>query len=184
MSATLNAELFAQYFKGKYPRGDLQVPIIEIPGRTYPVEQLFLEDVIELTYYTIEETSPYARRDDFKQKVSHIVRGDDLLSSTGRQILIYRMLGLSPLPRYYHLPIVCGPDGRRLAKRHGDSRVASYREKGISPFRVVGLIAFWCRITEQRQLMSASEFAEKFCLEMVPRHRITFSYKDEQWLCG
>ncbi len=122
--------------------------------------------------------------DDFKQKVSHIVRGDDLLPSTGRQILIYRMLGLSPLPHYYHLPIVCGPDGRRLAKRHGDSRVAFYREKGISPFRVVGLIAFWCRITEQRQLMSASEFAGQFRLELVPHNRITFTYEDEQWLCG
>ena len=68
MSATLNAQLFSQYFKIKFPIADINVPIIEIPGRTFPVEQLFLEDILDLTEYVIEETSTYARsRDNFSQ---------------------------------------------------------------------------------------------------------------------
>ena len=68
MSATVNAQLFAQYFEGNRVQENSKVPIIEIPGRTFPVEQLFLEEILDLTEYAIEDTSPYARsRDDFTQ---------------------------------------------------------------------------------------------------------------------
>src|SRR5205823_2514620 len=70
--------------------------------------------------------------DDAAMNVMHIVRGDDLLDSTPRQILLYRALGLSQrIPRYMHLPLVAGTDGRRLAKRHGDTRLAHYRDQGV-----------------------------------------------------
>ncbi|MDH3585356.1 MAG: tRNA glutamyl-Q(34) synthetase GluQRS, partial [Phycisphaerae bacterium] len=71
--------------------------------------------------------------DDAAQGIDRVVRADDLIDSTGRQLLLYRLLNLSPAPHYLHLPLVLGPDGRRLAKRHGDTRVASYRDQGVSP---------------------------------------------------
>ena len=83
--------------------------------------------------------------DDAEVGVNEVVRGDDLLDSTPRQILLYRALGWSDrVPRYCHLPLVVGPDGRRLAKRHGDTRIATYREAGVPVGRVLALLASWC----------------------------------------
>src|SRR6266581_235174 len=66
--------------------------------------------------------------DDADMQVTDIVRGDDLLDSTPRQILLYEALGMkNKIPNYYHLPLIVGEDGRRLAKRHGDTRLSYYR---------------------------------------------------------
>jgi len=80
--------------------------------------------------------------DDMAQGVTEVVRGDDLIPSTGRQILLYRALGASP-PAYGHVPLVVGPDGKRLAKRHGDARIATLRAAGVPPERIVGTLAEW-----------------------------------------
>ena len=76
--------------------------------------------------------------DDAAAGVTEVVRGDDLVDSTPRQVLLYRALGLADrVPNYYHLPLVVGADGRRLAKRHGDTRLGFYRERGVAPGRVL-----------------------------------------------
>jgi glutamyl-tRNA synthetase len=80
--------------------------------------------------------------DDIAMGVTEVVRGDDLLSSTARQLLIYRLLKAAP-PVYGHVPLVVGPDGKRLAKRHGDARVASFREQGHNPRRIIATLARW-----------------------------------------
>ncbi|HYG75738.1 MAG TPA: tRNA glutamyl-Q(34) synthetase GluQRS [Planctomycetota bacterium] len=80
--------------------------------------------------------------DDIAMGVTEVVRGDDLIPSTARQILIYQALG-ERLPRYGHVPLVVGPDGKRLAKRHGDARIASFRERGVKPERIIGTLARW-----------------------------------------
>jgi len=78
--------------------------------------------------------------DDIASGVTEVVRGDDLIPSTARQILLYRALGAQP-PAWGHVPLVVGPDGKRLAKRHGDARIATLREEGIPPERIVGALA-------------------------------------------
>ena len=78
--------------------------------------------------------------DDAAMGVTEVVRGDDLLPATPPQILLYQALGLQ-VPAFFHVPLVVGPDGRRLAKRHGDTRIASFREAGVSPERLVGFLA-------------------------------------------
>lgn len=80
--------------------------------------------------------------DDLAQGVTEVVRGDDLIPSTARQLLLYEALGARP-PVHGHVPLVVGPDGLRLAKRHGDARIASYRERGVSPERIIGALAAW-----------------------------------------
>ncbi len=80
--------------------------------------------------------------DDAFQGVTHVIRGDDLVPSTPRQLLLYEALGL-PAPRFAHLPLVRGQDGRRLAKRHGDTRLSAYRKAGVPPELIVGLLAGW-----------------------------------------
>src|SRR3989442_1191453 len=79
--------------------------------------------------------------DDSAQQVTEVIRGDDLVPSTPRQLLLYESLGLAP-PRFIHVPLVVGPDGRRLAKRHGDTRVASLRQAGVRAEALTGLLAW------------------------------------------
>lgn len=120
--------------------------------------------------------------DDHRQGVTHIVRGDDLLDSAARQILLRRALGLGPDPLHAHLPLVVGDDGRRLAKRHGDTRLTTYRERGVPAARVVGLLAWWCRIVPERRPMSSREFCSALDLASIPRERVVFRQEDDQWL--
>lgn len=80
--------------------------------------------------------------DDIAQGVTQVVRGDDLIPSTARQILIHRALG-APVPAYGHAPLVVGPDGKRLAKRHGESRIAALRASRVAPERIVAALARW-----------------------------------------
>jgi glutamyl-tRNA synthetase len=74
--------------------------------------------------------------DDHEMGVTDVVRGDDLLASTFRQLELYAALGWQP-PRFTHVPLVVGTDGRRLAKRHGDTRLSHYRETGVRAIDVV-----------------------------------------------
>jgi len=120
--------------------------------------------------------------DDARQRISDVVRGDDLLSSTARQIWLYRMLGLAPLPRTWHVPLVLGPDGHRLAKRHGNTRLSAYRQQGADARRVVGLLADWCGLVERRRPMDTAEFTDRFDLDRMPRTPVTFTPEDHQWL--
>ncbi|MEQ8208872.1 MAG: tRNA glutamyl-Q(34) synthetase GluQRS [Lacipirellulaceae bacterium] len=121
--------------------------------------------------------------DDARQGIDQIVRGDDLLRSTHRQLLVQKFLGITPSPTYTHLPLVIGEDGRRLAKRHGDTRIDHYRQAGVRPERVVGLLGEWCGLAERSE-MTATEFAEDFRLENLPSEPAVFTSEDDQWLVG
>ncbi len=80
--------------------------------------------------------------DDAAQGITDVLRGDDLLSSTPRQLQLYEALGLVA-PRFAHVPLLMGEDGKRLAKREGGLTIAALREGGRSPAQVVGLLAKW-----------------------------------------
>lgn len=121
--------------------------------------------------------------DDARQGIDQVVRGDDLLASTPRQMLLYDRLGLSPRPTYTHVPLVIGEDGRRLAKRHGDSRLVHYREQGVLPGRIIGLLAEWCGMGPRRE-MTIAEFLEQFELENISPEPIVFRSRDDTWLLG
>lgn len=123
--------------------------------------------------------------DDHRQGVTRVVRGDDLLDSAARQLLLYRTLGLSPEPAYTHLPLVRGSDGKRLAKRHGDTRVDRYRELGVPAAAVVGLIARWCGVgphDTDPEPMDAVAFMRALDMTKMPADPVTFTHEDEQWL--
>lgn len=119
--------------------------------------------------------------DDARQGIDQVIRGDDLLSSTPRQLLLYDMLGLQPSPAYTHLPLVVGADGRRLAKRHGDSRLSHYRQQGVTAERIRGLLAEWCGLGA-RQEMTSAEFLACFQIDAMPRQQAIYTVVDEDWL--
>ena len=120
--------------------------------------------------------------DDAAAGVTDVVRGDDLLDSTPRQMLLYRALGLNDrIPRYTHLPLVVGPDGKRLAKRHGDTRLSSYRQRGVAAERIVALLARWCGLGDVDRI-STRALLTRFSLANVPRAKITMTPADDAWL--
>ena len=94
--------------------------------------------------------------DDARQGVTDVVRGDDLLASAARQQVIAAHLGIQHA-RWWHLPLVHGPDGKRLAKRHGSHSLASLRAAGIAPERLVGWCAWSLGLTPSRATLSARE---------------------------
>jgi glutamyl-tRNA synthetase len=105
--------------------------------------------------------------DDARMGVTEVVRADDLLPSTPRQVLLYRALGQTP-PAFVHVPLVVGPDGRRLAKRHGDTRIAHIRDAGAPPQRMVAWLARSLGM-EVGEEATASELIQRFDLARIPR---------------
>jgi glutamyl-tRNA synthetase len=105
--------------------------------------------------------------DDAAMGVTEVIRGDDLVPSTPRQLLLYRYLGLTA-PRFVHVPLVVGPDGRRLAKRHGDTRLVSLRQAGVSHEAVLGLLAWSCGWLNRIEPVTARELIPHFRLAAIP----------------
>ncbi len=106
--------------------------------------------------------------DDAAQGVTEVVRGEDLIPSTPRQLLLYQALGLTP-PQFVHVPLVVGPDGRRLAKRHGDTRLSALREAGVRPEMLLGLLAWSCGWLAAIEPITLRELLPLVRLESIPR---------------
>ncbi len=110
--------------------------------------------------------------DDAEMGIEQVVRGDDLLPSTARQLLLYRALGVAP-PRFAHVPLVLGEDGARLAKRHGAASVGELRERGVDPCAVVGLLAALSGLVREGTRIAPRELLRSFSLEDVARGPVT-----------
>ncbi len=111
--------------------------------------------------------------DDHDTGVTDVVRGDDLVLSTYRQLAIYSYMNWSQ-PRFCHLPLVVGTDGRRLAKRHGDTRLATLREAGIDPRTVIGYLAFQSGLLDRYEPVTAHELLAIDPLARLPRTPLVF----------
>jgi glutamyl-tRNA synthetase len=105
--------------------------------------------------------------DDADTGITHVLRGDDLLGSTPRQVQLCEALSL-PVPTYAHVPLLLGPDGKRLAKRAGTPSLAELRERGIVPERLVGLLAGWAGLGGGHPV-GLAELVPRFALERLPR---------------
>jgi glutamyl-tRNA synthetase len=106
--------------------------------------------------------------DDADMGITEVVRGDDLIPSTPRQLALFRALDLAP-PTYIHVPLVVGPDGRRLAKRHGDTRLAALRAAGVRPEALIGLLAWSCGWLGRPEPISLRELLPSYRLHAIPR---------------
>lgn len=116
--------------------------------------------------------------DDAAAGVTDVIRGDDLLDSTPRQIVLYEALKLGPPPTYCHLPLVIGTDGRRLAKRHGDTRLSTYRSSDGSPRRVLAYLARCSGMSIPATLSGARDLLSGFDLSQVPHEPVVFHDED------
>jgi glutamyl-tRNA synthetase len=122
--------------------------------------------------------------DDIDNRITHIVRGEDLLSSTPRQLALYDAVG-ARRPIYAHLPMILGPDGKRLSKRHGATSVEEFQSRGYLPDALCNYVALlgWS-YDERTTVMTRDELVERFTLERVGRSPATFDYQKLEWMNG
>ena len=122
--------------------------------------------------------------DDFEMKISHIIRGEDHIPNTPKQILIQEALGF-PQPKYAHLPLILGPDKSKLSKRHAAVSVANYREEGYLPEALINFMAFlgWNPGTDQ-EIYSLGALAQEFSLDRVQKAGAIFNIKRLDYLNG
>jgi len=106
--------------------------------------------------------------DDAANGVTEVIRGDDLVPSTPRQLQLYAALGLEP-PAFAHVPLVVGPDGRRLAKRHGDTRLSTLRQGGVTAPALLGLLAWSCGWIAAIVPVTLDALLSRFQLTAIPR---------------
>lgn len=120
--------------------------------------------------------------DDAAMKITEVIRADDLLASTHRQIALYEALGLTP-PEFLHLPLVIGEDGRRLAKRHGDSRISCIRNNTkTSAQKVIGWLGYTLGLVEFGCDLGVKDLLEKFEIKKIPHKPYVVREKDLKYL--
>ncbi|MDH5573095.1 MAG: glutamate--tRNA ligase [Gammaproteobacteria bacterium] len=119
--------------------------------------------------------------DDMDMKISHVIRGDDHINNTPRQINILKALG-EPIPRYGHVPMILGEDGARLSKRHGATSVIQYREMGYLPEALLNYLVRLGWSHGDQEIFSIDEMIELFDLENVNRTASTFNTDKLLWL--
>lgn len=120
--------------------------------------------------------------DDFEMGVTHIIRGDDAISNTPRQILIQEALG-APRPIYAHLPMILAPDKSKLSKRHGALAVTEYREEGYLPEAIINFVALmgWNPGNDQ-EIISIAEMIKLFSLSKIQKSGAVFNIDKLKWL--
>ncbi|MBC7852825.1 MAG: tRNA glutamyl-Q(34) synthetase GluQRS, partial [Pirellulaceae bacterium] len=106
--------------------------------------------------------------------ITEVLRGDDLLPSSFRQLELYRYFRWQP-PAFAHVPLVVGEDGRRLAKRHGDTRISLLREKQVSAARLVGWLAWSAGLRQTTEPLMPRELLADFTLDKLPRQPFVFT---------
>ena len=119
--------------------------------------------------------------DDMDMEISHVIRGDDHLNNTPRQINILRALGKEP-PRYGHVPMILGDDGARLSKRHGAVSVMQYREEGFLPEALLNYLVRLGWSHGDQELFSIDEMIELFDIDAVNKAASSFNTEKLLWL--
>lgn len=122
--------------------------------------------------------------DDADMEITHIIRGDDHISNTPKQIALYNAFGFK-LPEFAHIPMILGEDGSRLSKRHGATSVTEYRDKGYLPHALVNFLALlgWSPGNDQ-EILSIQEMIEKFSLKRANKTSAQFNNTKLDWMNG
>lgn len=122
--------------------------------------------------------------DDVEMQITHVIRGDDHLSNTPRQLLVYEALG-ARVPTFAHLSMIWGPDGKRLSKRHGATSVEAYREMGYVPEALVNYLALlgWS-LDDKTTVIDREALTAGFSLERVSKNPAIFDGEKLEWLNG
>jgi len=123
--------------------------------------------------------------DDALMQITHVIRGDDHISNTPRQVLLYKALGF-PCPQFAHIPMILGKDRTRLSKRHGSPSVTYYRDQGYLPEAMLNYLArlSWATGEEEKEIFTREEIIARFSLDQVTKHAAVFDLDKLNWMNG
>jgi len=123
--------------------------------------------------------------DDLEMDITHVLRGEDLIDSTHRVLALRRALGHDNQPLYAHMPLILGPGGAKLSKRHGAVSVEEYRDAGYLPAALINYLALLGWGPEDgREILTLDELVAEFVLERVNTSAATFDTKKLEWMNG
>jgi glutamyl-tRNA synthetase len=145
------------------------------------------EDIDDLVILRADGTPVYNMAvvsDDADAEITHVIRGDDHLSNTPKQVLLCRALGL-PEPAFGHVPMILGSDGKRLSKRHGATAVGDYAAEGVLPEAMLNFLSLlgWSP-GDDREFMDRAELVEAFTMERVLKASSVFDQDKLAWMNG
>lgn len=178
LTPTQEAELSAQ---GRKPSLRLKTPAETITftdGLYGPVSQHLGTECGDFIVQRSDGVHAYQLAvvvDDGAMRISHVLRGDDLLSSTPRQLLLYRLLGLNA-PEFTHVPLLYGSDGHRLSKRQQDLAVAALRARGVSADKLVGYLAWKAGLTPDWRPFRPAELIQYFSTARLSRQPVVVDH--------
>ena len=120
--------------------------------------------------------------DDVEMEITHVVRGDDHISNTPKQVLLYRAMQ-APVPAFAHVPLILGPDKKRLSKRHGATSVGEYENQGYLPEAMVNFLALlgWSPGNGDQELFTRDELVARFSLEGISGGNAVFNPEKLDW---
>jgi glutamyl-tRNA synthetase len=161
-------------------RGDVVFDDLVYGTTSFPITQL--DDFILVRSDGSPTYNYVVCLDDALMKISHVIRGDDHLSNTPKQILVYEALGM-PIPRFAHLSMILGPDGKRLSKRHGATSVEAYKEEGFFPAALLNYLSLlgWS-LDGTTTLFDAQVLTDNFSLDRISKNPAVFDEKKLEWI--
>lgn len=163
---------------------DAPVEFVDLVRDDMRFEPEVIDDFVILRSNGIPTYHLASTVDDVDYAITHVVRGEDLLSSTPKHILLARAMGAEPAT-YAHLPLLFGPDGKKLSKRHGDTSLKAYRESGYLPeamFNYLSLLGW--SLDSETTIFSADQAVAAFDLDGVSKNPAVFDVDKLQWMNG
>jgi glutamyl-tRNA synthetase len=194
----------------KYDRRCDRLPATDIAARVaqgipsvirfrMPQEEIFWEDAVhgrisfhgrdldDMVILRSDRTPIYnlaVVSDDIAMRITHVIRGDDHISNTPKQIALYQALA-APIPIFAHVPMILGADGKKLSKRHGATAVGDYQNQGILPDAMRNFLALlgWSP-GDDREIMTPDEMAAAFTLDAIQKKPAVFDTTKLEWMNG
>lgn len=190
VASTSEAETTERLARGELPAWRFRVPeggVTEFEDLVHGhmrFENKLMNDFVIVRSDGVPTYNFAATVDDALMRITHVIRGDDHLSNTPRQVLLYQALGLG-LPKFAHIPMILGPDKQRLSKRHGATAVGEYEAQGYLPEALINFLALlgWS-LDDKTTLISRDELVKNFSLERVTKHAAVFDTVKLQWMNG
>jgi glutamyl/glutaminyl-tRNA synthetase len=121
--------------------------------------------------------------DDIDSQISHVIRGDDHISNTPKQVLLYQAFGVKP-PKFAHLALILGPDKKKLSKRHGVTSVLEFRDRGYLPLAFLNFLAQMSWSPGEERIYAVQELVEKFSLNKLSKGSPVFDMNKLEWMNG
>ena len=179
-AAAYEAEGRPRAIRFRVPHG--QTPVRDIVHGDITFDNATIEDFVILRSdgYPTYHLSVVA--DDVDMQITSVIRGDDHISNTPKQVLLYQALG-APVPEFAHVPLILGADKKRLSKRHGATSVIEYRAQGILPEAMVNFLALlgWSPGSSDQELFTRDELVRAFSLEGISGGNAVFNNEKLAW---